>query len=96
MGQGGKQHVFGKHFSAGQAIEQRGFARIGISHQGNKRIRHPFAGLTMQSPGPFHLIEIFFQARDPFVDHTPVELDLAFTRTTHETKAATLALKMGP
>jgi hypothetical protein len=43
-----------------------------------------------------NILETFAQARHAIADHPPVGLNLSFTRTTEETEAAALPLKVGP
>ena len=50
----------------------------------------------MQPPRRLHLLQFVFQPRDAVADQTPVGLDLGFAGAAHESKAAALALQMGP
>ena len=92
----GKQHVLGHHLGAGQPVEQRRFARVGIAHQRHDRVRHLGAGLPVQLARLHHLVELPAQAHQLVVDGPPVGLDLRLARPAHEAQPAALALQVGP
>ena len=94
--QRGEQHVLGQHFGAAQGIEQRGFARIGIAHQGNHRIRHALARRAVQPPGAAHIVQGLAQARYALPQQAPVGFQLTFPRPGKKAFAAPLTLKVGP
>ena len=76
--QGIKEPVVGGNARAGQLIEQGGFARVGVAHNGHHRhgILHP--ALPLDPPDLPHLLQLRFQPVDPFPDVPPVAFQLGF------------------
>ena len=46
-----------------QRIEQRGFARVGVAHQRNRRHRHRLAALTLLRANAAHVFDLLFTCR---------------------------------
>ena len=80
----------------GQAVEQGGFAGIGVAHQRHHRIGHALARLAMERAGAAHVLELALQDGDAVGDEAAVDLELAFAGAAEEAEAAALALEMGP
>ena len=92
----GKQHVLGQNIGPGHAIEQGGFAGIGISDKGDQRKRHLAAAGAVQFAGFYHTIQLTFQTDHMVVDGAAVLFDLGFTGAADKAETATLAFKVSP
>ena len=91
-----EQHVGRLHIGAGQAIEQRRLAGIGVADQRYYAIRDALAPGAMQSARRLHLLDFVLKPGNALADEAAVGLDLGFAGTAHESKATALALEMGP
>ncbi len=77
-------------------LNKRRFAGIGVADQRDDAVRHALAAGAVQPARRLHLLQFVFQPRDAVADQAAVGLDLGLAGTAHETKAAALALQMGP
>ncbi len=91
-----EQHVGGLHVGAGQPVEQRRFAGIGVTDQSDDAIRHPLTAGAMQPPRRLHLLDFILEPDDAVADQAAIGLDLGFAGAAHETKTAALPFQMGP
>ena len=94
--QRGKEHVLDHHIRAGQAVEQRRFARVGVAHQGNNREGHFCARGAVQLAGFHGLGQLRLDFVDPLVNGPPVGLDLRLTRPADKAQTAALTFQMRP
>ena len=81
---------------AGQPVEQRRFAGIGVADQRHHRIRHAAARLAMQAAGALDVVELALQPGDALADQPAVDFELAFAGAAEKAEAAALAFEMGP
>ena len=58
-----EQHVGGLHVGAGQAVEQRRFAGVGVADQRDHPIRHPLPAGAMQPPRRLNLLDFVLEPR---------------------------------
>src|SRR5262249_61843449 len=79
-----------------QAVEERGFAGIGVANDGHRRVRHALATGAMQRSRLHHAGEGPADALDALLDQPSVGLDLGLTGAAEEAEAAPLAVEVGP
>ena len=91
-----EQHVGLHHACAGQPVEQRRLAGIGVADQRDDRIRHARAAVAMQLAALLDLLKLGLDPRDALLDQPAVDLELGLARAAEEAEAAALALQMGP
>src|SRR5690606_1910830 len=91
-----EQHVLGHHGRAGQAVEQRRLASIGVAYKRNDRKRHLTALGSVQVACTSNCLKLPLDARDAVLQQTTVGFDLGFTRAAHEAATATLAFQVSP
>ena len=94
--EGREQQVLGADRRAGQAVEQRRFAGIGVADQRDDRIRHAPARLAVQRAGALDVVELAAQPGDALADQPAVDFELAFARSAEKAETAALAFEMGP
>src|SRR5690606_26133969 len=81
---------------SGHPVEQRRLASIGVADDRDDRIRHLAALGAMQVAGATHLLKLFLEPDDLFLQRASVGLDLGFARTTKEARTTALTLQVGP
>src|ERR1700751_1224221 len=86
----GEQHVRGLNLGAGQPVEQRRFAGVGVADKRHDTIRYPLAAGAMQPPCRLNLLELLLEPRDAIANQAAVRLDLRLAGATHEAEAAAL------
>ena len=88
--------VHGQHAGAGDFVEQRRLAGVGVADDGDNRIRHLAPALAVQFTRFDDLFEIALDGVDAVLQHALIKLDLGFARAAEKAAAAALALQMGP
>src|SRR5690606_36206876 len=86
----------GHHGRAGQAVEQRRLASIGVAYKRNDRKRHLTALGSVQVACTTNRFKLALDARDAVLQQTTVGFDLGFTRAAHEAATATLTFQVCP
>ncbi len=94
--EGGEQQVLGEHLGAGQLVEQRRLAGVGIADERHQRVFRRILGASLLLAAALHLVEAILDERDAFAQQAPVGFDLRFAGAAGEAEAATLPLKVGP
>ncbi len=79
-----------------QPVEQRRFARIGVTHERDREGVAAFALAALGGTLFLDLLQPLLGALDGLSDHAPVQLDLGFAWTTAHANAATLPLQVRP
>ncbi len=79
-----------EHSGLGQRIEQGGFARVGVAHQGYRGDRNRFAPLPLLRPDPAHIFDLLLHMPNAAIDFSPVGFKLSFSRTAGADTAAEL------
>ena len=85
--------VFGQHIGFGQAVEQAGFAGVGVAHQRESGHIAGHARFTAGGALLVHALQLLFQRADFLADQASVGFELGFARA-FEADAAFLALQM--
>src|SRR5690606_11980007 len=91
-----EQKVFRQHLGSGEAVEQRGLARVGVADQRHDRMRHALARFALEIAPAHDGFELDLDLGDAVVDEAAVDFDLRFAGAADEAEAAALALEMGP
>ena len=87
--QGGEQRVLDQHARAGQPVEQRGLARVGVSGDGDRwHLVAASAPARLVSRAVFISRDLAAQLGHPLADPAPVGLDLGLTGATGADAAA--------
>ena len=81
---------------AGQPVEQRRFAGVGIADQRDHRIGHAAPRLAMQRPRPLDAVEFAFAAGQCARRSAGDRFRAGFRRAAEKAKPTALALEMGP
>ena len=95
-----EQPVVGGDTRAGDGVEQRGLARVGVAHDGHHGdlVFHP--ALPLGAPHAAHLLQLCLQLVDFPMDVPPVRLQLRLAGTLGADRSlaagARLPLQMGP
>ena len=92
----GEEQILRHHVSTCQAIEKRGFARIGIANQRDDGPRRPSPPRAVKLAGLADLLQLTPQSGHALADHTPVRFDLSFARSAQKSEAAALAFQVRP
>ena len=87
----GEQHIFRQHARVGQRIEQRGFSRVGIAHNGDRHNAVPSAAFPITAALSGDFGKFFFQIVDFSADMTAIGFEFGFTRTARADTAAQTA-----
>ena len=83
-----EKFVLGDHVRAGQEIEQRRFAGIGVTNHGRHRPLMALAALALHRTNFPHPFEFALQPPDPFLHPPPIDFQLRFARTARADAAA--------
>ena len=93
--EGGEQLIGGVAFGAGQAVEQRGLAGVGVAHQRYRWQFRPPAGIAAEFAAAVNPAEAFADRLDALADHALVELKLLLAGAA-QADAALLPVEMRP
>ena len=83
-----KQPVVGGDSRAGELIEQGGFSRVGVAHNGHHRNGIFHSPLPLDGAHLAHLLQLFFQTVDALPDMPPVRFQLRLAGATGADTAA--------
>ncbi len=90
-----KQAVAHSHLGAGERVQQRALARVGVADERDVRQRRPLALGAHHRAGALHMLQTTAQRGDAVAGQAPVGLDLGLPRSTRADPAAE-ALQVGP
>jgi hypothetical protein len=91
-----EQQVLRHDVGAGEPVEQRRLAGIGVADQSDHRPRRTLPPRTMQGASPRYLLQLPAQLRHPIADQPPVGLDLGFAGAAEKPEATALTLEVSP
>ena len=79
--QRGEQLIFHVHVRAGEAVEERGLARVGVAYQCHDGHAVLFPALAAQAALALNLFQLVLQIGQALADAAAVDFQLAFART---------------
>ena len=94
--QGRKELIGRVRLGLDQGVEERGFTRIGVAHQGDTEVVRAQPSFSLGQALFFNAFEFFFGAFDRLRDHAPIEFDLCLPWATTVANATALALQVRP
>ena len=80
--EGREELILHEHPGAGEPVEQRGLARVGVTGDGHAWHAVRLAGVALGVPVGLHVADFSAQLRDAGVDPPSVELNLRLTWAT--------------
>jgi hypothetical protein len=93
--EGGEEFIFGDHFSAGEGIEEGGFAGVGVTDDGSERPEMAAAAGALGGSLAADQVEVLDDSGDSVLDTAAVGFELGFAVAAHA-DAAFLSGEMGP
>ena len=76
--QGGEKFILRQHAGLRQGVEEGGFARVGIAHDGSRLHAILAAALPAAFPLPLHIVQLQPQGVNPPANVPPVAFQLGF------------------
>ena len=85
-----------EHMAAGDAVEKRALACVGVSDQGNRGNGNGLAALTLLAAHAAHSLQVLFELINASLDAAAVGFKLGFPRSTGADSAAKLRHGLAP
>ena len=92
----GEEFVFGEDVGAGEFVEQRGFASVGVADDGGSWDRDALAFVALDAALFLDGYELVFELCDAVADETAILFELGFAFAAHAAAAAALTGQVRP